>query len=497
MRNSFTKSRKFRYGSMATAFTIGFIAIVVIFNIIFTALASKYSWYIDMTEEQVFTLSDEAKEIMSDITNEVKIIFASEPDVLMTGSDSTYMRYVYTTAKQLEEECPNITVECVNVLKHPSYFREYYNTTNTDIDSDSVVVVSGNEIRIFAAEAFFTFDENYEYVWAYNGEYKLISGIMQVTQTDTPIVAFTTEHGESLDENGAGNLATLFADNGFQVETVNLANETLDDDCRILVIYNPRYDFIGSEADADQFNEIQKIDDFLDDYGCLLVFAEPQYVDNLTNLNEFLEEWGISYVGDTYIRDKDHAMTVDGYGIVTEYQSDTLGASIYSELSKLSTPPKAMIYKSMPIDILWESGGDLSGSRDVSAVLKSHDTSELVVDGEVTEVGSYNVMTISRETRIVDNEYYYSYVIAAGSPTFADGAYVVSNSYANKDVLSAAMKAVGRERVLAVLDFKPFDDDDITITTDEANNWTAAMTLVIPVIVAACGIYVVTRRKHA
>lgn len=497
MRNSFTQSRKFKYGSMATAFTIGFIAIVVIFNIIFTALASRYNWYIDMTNEQVFTLSDEAKEIMSDITNEVKIIFASEPDVLMTGSDSAYMRYVYTTAKQLEESFSNITVECVNVLKHPSYFREYYNTTNTDIDSDSVVVVSGSEIRIFAAEAFFTFDENYENVWAYNGEYKLISGIMQVTQTDTPIVAFTTEHGESLDENGAGNLATLFADNGFEVQSVNLANETLDDDCRILVIYNPRYDFIGSEADASQFNEIQKIDDFLDDYGCLLVFAEPAYVDNLTNLNEFLEEWGISYVGDTYIRDKDHAMTVDGYGIVTEYQSDTLGASIYSELSKLSTPPKAMIYKSMPIDILWESGGDLSGSRDVSAVLKSHDTSELVVDGEVTEVGSYNVMTISRETRIVDNEYYYSYVIASGSPTFSDGAYVVSNAYANKDVLSAAMKAVGRERVLAVLDFKPFDDDDITITTDEANHWTAAMTLVIPVIVAACGIYVVTRRKHA
>ena len=256
MRNSFTQSRKFKYGSMATAFTIGFIAIVVIFNIIFTALASRYNWYIDMTNEQVFTLSDEAKEIMSDITNEVKIIFASEPDVLMTGSDSAYMRYVYTTAKQLEESFSNITVECVNVLKHPSYFREYYNTTNTDIDSDSVVVVSGSEIRIFAAEAFFTFDENYENVWAYNGEYKLISGIMQVTQTDTPIVAFTTEHGESLDENGAGNLATLFADNGFEVQSVNLANETLDDDCRILVIYNPRYDFIGSEADASQFNEI-------------------------------------------------------------------------------------------------------------------------------------------------------------------------------------------------------------------------------------------------
>ena len=59
------------------------------------------------------------------------------------------------------------------------------------------------------------------------------------------------------------------------------------------------------------------------------------------------------------------------------------------------------------------------------------------------------------------------------------------------------MKAVGRERVLAVLDFKPFDDDDITITTEEANDWTAAMTLVIPALVSLLGIVVITRRKHS
>ena len=78
-RNSFFRSRKFKYGSVATAFTVAFVAIVVIFNIIFSALAQKYMWYIDMTKEQVFTLSEEAKEIMSDITEDVYIHFASEP----------------------------------------------------------------------------------------------------------------------------------------------------------------------------------------------------------------------------------------------------------------------------------------------------------------------------------------------------------------------------------------------------------------------------------
>ncbi|MGN1409872.1 MAG: hypothetical protein ACI4XJ_06815, partial [Eubacteriales bacterium] len=98
MRTGFTQSRKFKYGSVATVFTISFVAIVVIFNIIFTALAGKYNWYVDMTEEQVYTLSEEAKELMSDIPDDVYIYFASDPDVLMNGTNASYTRMIYTTA---------------------------------------------------------------------------------------------------------------------------------------------------------------------------------------------------------------------------------------------------------------------------------------------------------------------------------------------------------------------------------------------------------------
>jgi len=496
MRNSFYQTRKFKYGSAATAFTIAFIAIVVIFNIIFTALSSKYMWFVDMTAEKVFSLSDEAKDLLSDITDDVYIYFASEPDELMTtGTNAQLTRYVYNTALQMDETFPNIHVDCVDVFKNPTFFRDYYTTAATDIDSDSVVLVSGGEVRVYALEAFFVNDEEQNELWAYNGEKKLVSGIMQVTQTKTPVVNFTTQHGEALEE--AGNLMTIFAENGFTVDGVDLSADELSDDCRILVIYNPKWDFVGNEAEGDAYNEIKKIDEFLDGYGCLLVYCDPEYVNNLTNLNEFLEEWGISYVGDTYIRDTEHSMSVDSYSIITEYQAGNSISDIYADLSALTTPPKTIIRKAMPIEILWEQGGGLSGSRAVVPVLKSYDTSELVVDGTIQETGAYNVMTMSVEARVVDSEHYYSYVIAAGSPSFVDNNYLVSNAYANEDVLSAAMKAVGRERVLAVLKYKPFDDDSLVISTADANKWTIAMTLVIPSIIALAGIVVVTRRKHA
>ena len=63
-------------------------------------------------------------------------------------------------------------------------------------------------------------------------------------------------------------------------------------------------------------------------------------------------------------------------------------------------------------------------------------------------------------------------------------------------MISAAMKATGRERVLAVLDLKPFDNSDITVTTAEANRYTVLNTLLIPVIIAVIGIVVTVRRKY-
>lgn len=497
MPKSFTQSRKFKYGSVATAFTIAFIAIIVIFNIIFTALANKYLWFVDMTEERLFTLSDASKEVMSDIPEDVYIYFASEPDALMNGTYSSYLRYIYTTALQFEEEFPNVHVEAVDVLKNPAFFREYYNTTATDIDTDSVVLVSGSEVRIYTAEVFFTYDDptDTSTVWGYSGEEKLLSGIMQVTQTDTPKVAFTTTHGEDI--AGALYLADTFAKNGFTVETIDLAQQEIDEDCRIMIIFNPMYDFIGAEAEEKAHNEIEKVDKFLDNRGCLLVFGDPQYVDNLTNLNDFLTEWGIAFRSNSTVRDMEHSMTVDGYSVVAEYLPDTLGGSLYRDLNALVTPPKTVIRKAAPIDILWTEGGDSSGKRDVSAVLSSYDTSELVKDGMVVDSGSYNLVTISRESSIVDNQYYYSYVMAFGSPTFVAQDYIQSGAFANEDILTATMKLIGRERVLVDFDPEPFDSDEITITTAEANDLTVAMTLVIPAIVSVCGLVVITRRKHS
>lgn len=496
-RNGFFRTKSFRYGSTATAFTAAFIAVVVVFNIIFTALANRYMWYIDMTNEEVFTLSEATKELLSDVDEEINIYFASEPDVLMQGDTSMYSRFVYNTALQLETEFDNIHVICKDIVKNRSFFERFRTNTATQIYTTSVIVESGEEVQVYALQSFFTTEPEDGTVWAYSGERKFVSAILQLTSAELPIVYFTSEHGESIGDSAA-ELFHLFTENGFDVRTINLAKEEIDEDARIVIINNPRFDFIGSEADDESSNEIRKLDRFLDKFGCLMVFADPDHADRLNNLSEFLEEWGVGFTPDTVIRDTEHSISTDGLSVVAKYDTTTLGSSIYKDLTRnLDTLPKTISRYSMPIQILWEEGGSVSGSRDVSSILTTYDTAEAIYDGAVADEGTFHLLTLSRESRIINNEEYYSFVVVSGSSAFADSKYLLSNAYANSDILTSTMKATGREKVLADIDFKVFDDTTLDITTAQANDWTVAMTVVLPVIAAVTGLVIWVRRKHA
>ena len=106
-------------------------------------------------------------------------------------------------------------------------------------------------------------------------------------------------------------------------------------------------------------------------------------------------------------------------------------------------------------------------------------------------------MTLSRDKVIINNENYYSYVLACGSASFTSSDYLLSNAYANSEILRSAMLAMGRERILTDIPYKAFDKTDITITTKQANAWTVLFTAALPVCISAAGVFVYVRRKHS
>ena len=110
----FVHNKKFRYGSVSVTLTIVVVAAVILFNAAFTALARKNLWYIDMTPEPVFTLSDAAKTYLDtmDATKEVTIQFCDSKDVWESNATQ---REVLKSALDMQKAYGNVKVEYTDI----------------------------------------------------------------------------------------------------------------------------------------------------------------------------------------------------------------------------------------------------------------------------------------------------------------------------------------------------------------------------------------------
>ncbi|MDY5940497.1 MAG: Gldg family protein [Eubacteriales bacterium] len=507
-------ARRFRHGSLAVVMSALLLAAVILVNVIFTALAYKFNLYTDMTDTLLFTLSDAFKNALADINTPVNIHFCAEPDYLQANEKTNY---VYQTALQIAEAFDWVKVDAIDANKEPTLFAKYAtNSASGQVSTTSVIVESANgtsQPRILGVNTFYVANEDGS-IWAYNAEEKFAAAILSVTATDLPIAYFTTRHGETKSEY----LEEIVENAGYEVRYIDLSREELDSSARLIVINNPIYDFQPANEEEETASELEKIDRFLaSEYGSLMVFLDPLKLNGITNLREYLSEWGI-VVSDTVVQDKMNSISSNGYSVVGTYNyEDVLGASLVKDIANTDHPPKTIFEYAAPITysdfyspVLDSEDGTTTfptgsyayygnnASRDVSAVLRSSADALAVKDGNVVDSkGNYNLMVVSRESRIISNETYNSYVLCTATADFTADKYINSNVYANKDILYSAFKLMGREFIPADITFKVLESYDIEdMTTAQANRWTFVLVTVLPsVCLIACAV-VCIRRKY-
>ncbi|MBE6631354.1 MAG: hypothetical protein E7623_01485 [Ruminococcaceae bacterium] len=490
--NNIIKNRKFKYGSSAVIFTVVVIAVIILLNVVLSALANTFLWYIEMDkEDSFFGLSQGAKDLLDSVEESskedlnVRIIFCMPLDKMIESTD-TYR--IYACAQSFAEEYDFISIDYLDTVTNPAEANKYKTTANTSINEKSIIIENGSQFRVYSMEAMYATAASTGQLFSFVGEYKIATCILQFTG-DSPIVCFTEGHGENTETS---ELYELFEDAGFSVKTVDLAREEIDAETRILVINNPISDFLGAD---DTVNEIKKLSTFLGDFGNLWVFLDPT-TRVLYNLEEMLADWGIRF-GDAVIKDYSSSLSVDGHELVSVYSSEqTTGASLHAPLRSLETIPKTIVSNARPI--YYEASiHNAYGNIDTSTVLYSTPNAVSVSFEDGSEVpGTYNLMTLTRESRIIDNEDYYSYILVSGTSQFAADKYLNGNTYGNSDILFAAMQACGKDTVPANIDQKVFEDTALDITTSEAYTWTAVYTVVLPVTALIIGLVVFIRRKY-
>lgn len=533
-----TRQRRFRYGALATTLTAAVIALVVVVNVLFTAMTSNYRWYVDMTSstggEGLFTLSEPTVTAIEAVkeTTRYEIIFCAEEDMAKSSQKGFY---VWNCADAFAHSVDNVTLRYLDV-SNPNdlaYFRADKDPSSTTVivaayDKDAPVGSQPNSFRRISYDSFFTSDPESGDVYAFDGEYKLALTLLGLSTTK-PLVYFVTGHGEQNDEETP--LYQLFLDAGYVVKVVDLTRDNLDSDSAVLVINNPQKD-IGAYNRTDEegnpytVDEVSKIITFLRSHrGNLVVFADF-YKYKLPNLQELMSQYGVGVYTDGYV-EQDSSLTEDKRTLVAKYpmnQNNTSYGVLPTDKNISTIVKNACGLYISPAHAGQMQDGDGQYTDDYSFLGgPAGGTASTVVspvlwsDSNATIAGANRAQHILMAMAVTNhypseaddasewtNAETHSFALFCGSGEFMSEAFYdgkESNRYGNRDILytlflsissnSGSIKSLPSNTALKLL-----PDESLDITVSQADVWTVVCTALLPLAVSICGIVVYVRRKH-
>ncbi|MBQ9780958.1 MAG: Gldg family protein [Clostridia bacterium] len=567
MKNIENRSGRLGRRALFSLITVLVLVVTILLNLLVSVLGQEGIWQIDETVNRYtndkmkhLTLYTPTKPFMQLIGDSaipmvdkvnadraekgeepitINIIFCADRDMVW-GNDQ--MRYVLYTALKLEKEYKgHIKVDFININKNPSAVQKYKATSATRIYSSNVIFEFGTEYRVYSMTNFFVNNETSSEPWAYNGEKHFANAILAVTRAESPVACFLNNHGEGTSDIAA--FRELVVKSGYVVQDLDLEKEEIPENCRLLICYDPQTDFyaFGNLGETGT-SEIDKLDKYLD--GC---FSFMLFVDNKTpklpNLEEYLEEWGVTIargttnaVEDNYtIRDTVSKLDKDGYIPLATYATAGLGASITSDMREVSYPAKVAFPNATAITMAktyrntYVAADETEGTeayrfgtyyrngvtRYFSDVFLAGNDAVAEVNGqqyEVTTTGNnFKLMTMTTEERVAQETNYFSqqdrsFLCVFGSTEFASDTILTSDAYGNADVLMASLRAMGREVAPAKLDiiaFKNYEMDleaaaagGLNVTTGGLIATVVCFAAIPALIFFGLGIYVTVRRKY-
>lgn len=478
----FYKTRKFKYGSASTALTIVFVAVVVIINIIFSLLADTYSWRLDTTSYDLYTLSDQTKQIVESLAKEDTI------ELMILSAEDEYYPDIKETVKRFANLSDKIELNYVDPNVNPNVLKEYeeYNAV-----AGCIVMKSNKRIRAISVEELAVQNDNGSIV--YKTEEALCTAINYVTQEEVPLVYFLNGRGES----GYEALMSLVTQKGADVQEVQLNQlKEFDPSARCVVLCGPTEDYLPSE--------IRRLQDFLaNDYNYernLMYFTNPG-TKELPNLKAFLAEWGIKVNNNLILEDAAHS--------VSGFDSSDATAPIYMKLDyegaevngvTLSADYEAIVPYSSSIDLLFET----DGMTETVALMKTSEGSYAKTGEEISatyekeeqdQSGPFNVAVLASRYKASNNVPIYSHVFAAGSSLMVNE--VIFEYSGNDDFISTVYRMMIGEEDVEIYDAQKQSATPQMTLDDLTVRWTTILFIgIIPGIFLLIGIIVFIRRRY-
>ncbi len=506
-----------RKGGFSVAITAAVLAGIIILNVLVGALSKRFVLEFDMSAEKENSMSEENIDYLKNLDAEVQITVCATPEDYEGG----YMSYYAQNLYGVTSDATDYYKQTIKLLdKYPAYndkislryidtqdskFTEISSKYSNEKLSYGDIIVSctknGSErYKIVGFSDVYNLSEDSTYaaygyttstVGGNNVETAVTSAIAYVTSNKTKKAALITGHSKN---DYTSDYQTLLKENNYEITVISDSMiGSISDEYDAVIITAPTADFLGAELDA--------LSEFLENDGKLgkgLIFFADASAPYLTNLYDFLEQWGIAV----------------GEGILFETNSQnympddpmTMGTYPTSSDNDITSGMNLCITGyNVPITAAFESEGNIT----VTSLMS---TPESVVAAPVGTAASWtgaddytkqsysSVIQAEMSDYDDDNNEISSYVLAFSSIEFIQSEYNEQPSVANKNItLAAAERAVGAENTGISFISKTITNESYSdsVTDSSAGIIRILFMFILPIACIALGIYIFIRRKNA
>jgi hypothetical protein len=481
--------RNLRYGFVSVCVTIVVIAVIVLFNVVLTALFKKFPLDIDLTEDRIFEISDQTKDFLAELDQDVDVYVLNTESSFITGSPAEYFVQANEVIRRYAQYSSRVRLEYVDLIRNPDFPSRF---PGVDAGISDIVIVSGNRTRKLSPRDLFNIQTSYygSFISSSKAEQAMTGALLGVTSRKTALAAVIGGHGE-LDVEAFAELLRM---NVWEVVSLNTITEPIPPEASLLILAAPERDLSAEELEG--------IDSFMEGgnnrvFFYLTSLGQPQLEQSaLTNLDAFLTEWGLAAEpGIVFETNSSRIIGDSPYLAFAEFAEDDYSkAAVQKELYPV-------LPQSRPLRLLYEAqryrrtkvlirSSPSAGVRPANASLDwAPSSQDLRAD--------IPLLALSSSTRNnVDGDIVSSHVLVCGSaaawnPSILGNINIANSSY----FLDLLGRLSGREERLYIED-KTLGFSNLNITAAQMIILSLVFVVLVPLAVLISGIVVWLRRRH-
>ncbi|MGI5981812.1 MAG: GldG family protein [Sakamotonia sp.] len=463
-------SLSLRGGSYSLILTAVVLALVIVLNILAGALPENLTKY-DMSATKLYSVTGNTRAVISALEDDVTIYW-----IVQAGEEDDVIENLLGRYEGLSD---HIHVVKKNPDVYPAFAEQY---TDETVENNSLVVEAGEKSRFIGYRDIYVQEPDlysYTYNTSFDGEGAITSAIDYVISEDLPEIRFLEGHGET--ELPASFKEQMEKEN-MEVSALSLLTaETVPEDTDCVIIFGPQSDISPEEK--------KLLSEYVENGGKLFVAAGPVKDGRLENLNQLLEDYGVTVEDGIVVEgDREHYALQTPYALIPEMGEHEITASL----------AEARYFPILPISSGLVVSGEAKESGRVTELLTTSDLA-------FSKKAGYGLETYEKEEGDTDGPFAPAVAVECendgrivwfASSEFLMDMYNALSSGANSDLAMNALACLNGEREAMAIRSKSLNYNYLTISESTSSMLQVMMIGVFPLLYLGIGAAVVLRRRR-